>query len=599
MKGTNRDRGTVRCWVRVRTIFVLALIVQLCIPLAHGQPTKRDIVLMLDNSGSMRKNDPDFLTSVAVRAFIEGLDDDDHVAIVSFDQNVKVLQRLAALSAPHRNALLSSLNSINYRGLLTNSPAALERSIYELRTNGRPGAEKSIIFMTDGIVDVGPDGADLGDVDKARWMKSTLADEAVEHSVRIFGIAFTDNADYELIQTLSKRTGGEHYRAYNAPDIDGVFSSIRSRLTSPQPAVATATSPSSVNTYIPPATSTADTATAGETASTDEQTPSAADESSADAAQPDRSNDQISTSANANPVSQDEASTNADSTADSTTPSPTEVALADGELPKVNLPVVNLGTDSAPTADPGSQQVAKQQAANTTTVPSTTPVSPTDASSESAAAETTATPTSGSEPNSSASSPLPEAMDDSKFYLALTIGAAAILLALAALVFVLMRRRPAATALNDALMPQAFLNDIADSTEQPSYEIGATPVIVGRLQGPDSDGVEYIVIDETTIGRRHALIEYKEHSFWVTDQNSLNGTFVNNERLETGVRLKHGDRIRFHKHEFEFQVLDMFESDRTMMSETVFADSSPRDAEDDATIVRIDDNGDVRTSGKS
>ena len=190
-------------------------------------------------------------------------------------------------------------------------------------------------------------------------------------------------------------------------------------------------------------------------------------------------------------------------------------------------------------------------------------------------------------------------MDDSKFYLALTIGAAAILLALVALGFVLMRRRPVSAAQTDALMPQAFLNDVANSTEQSSYELGATPIVIGRLQGPENDDVEYIVIGETTIGRRHALIEYKEHSFWVTDQNSLNGTFVNNERLETGVRLKHGDRIRFHKHEFEFQVLDMFESDRTMMSETVFADASPADAEDDATIVRIDDNGDVQASGKS
>jgi pSer/pThr/pTyr-binding forkhead associated (FHA) protein len=157
-----------------------------------------------------------------------------------------------------------------------------------------------------------------------------------------------------------------------------------------------------------------------------------------------------------------------------------------------------------------------------------------------------------------------------------------------------MRRRPATAAPSDALMPKAFLNDVAGCTEKQSYEVGSKPIVVGRIKGSDSEAADFIVIDETTIGRRHALIEYKEHSFWVTDQNSLNGTFVNNTRIESGMRLKHGDRIRFHKHEFEFLVLDMFETDRTMMSETVFADLTPSsddddDDDDDDTVVRADD----------
>ena len=226
----NLNESDQRCRWRTSALFVLSVVLAIVVMPASSQPIPRDIVLVLDNSGSMRKNDPDFLTSVAVRAFIDGLDGDYHVAIVSFDQRAKVLKPLAPLDSRHRADLLDSLKSINYRGLLTNSPAAIESAIYELRTNGRSGAEKSIVFMTDGIVDVAPEGKDDGDVEKARWMKSTLADEAADRAVRIFGIAFTDNADFELIQTLAKRTGGEYYRAYTAPDIDGVFTSIRDRL---------------------------------------------------------------------------------------------------------------------------------------------------------------------------------------------------------------------------------------------------------------------------------------------------------------------------------------------------------------------------------
>ena len=93
------------------------------------------------------------------------------------------------------------------------------------------------------------------------------------------------------------------------------------------------------------------------------------------------------------------------------------------------------------------------------------------------------------------------------------------------------------------------------------------------------------------------MIEYKDHSFWVIDQGSLNGTFVNNKRIEAETRLKHGDRLRFHKHEFEFLVLDMFETDRTMMGETLFADvSSELEVEDDDVTRQRQATGSEKTT---
>jgi pSer/pThr/pTyr-binding forkhead associated (FHA) protein len=53
--------------------------------------------------------------------------------------------------------------------------------------------------------------------------------------VRIFGIAFTEEADYKLIQALSQKTGGDYYRALRAEDIQGVFQSIREAISKPRP----------------------------------------------------------------------------------------------------------------------------------------------------------------------------------------------------------------------------------------------------------------------------------------------------------------------------------------------------------------------------
>ena len=568
MRGINPN-VTIRRF-RKCALVLLAVVVAGFGAMVHAQSTQHDIVLMLDNSGSMRKNDPDFLTSVAVHAFIEGLGDDYHVAIISFDQRVKVLKPLAVLDTAHRAALLSSLSDNNYRGLLTNSPAALERSIYELRTNGRPDAQKSIVFMTDGIVDVAPEGADSGDVEKARWMKSTLAEEAGDSSVRIFGIAFTDTADFELIQTLARRTGGEYYRAYTAAEIDGVFSNIRDQLAGATPVAAP--SPG-VNRFIAPLPA-SPAPGAGENAK-DVASTSVSEQSTAQVTAPDAT---------------------ALAVAEPTTTTP-EISLPEGELPIVSLPVVSLGRDdSAPAADSTAPSSTTDSASATATDASA------DTGTDTGAGEATPvaagdglTQPAGDMKSTQAPAPGdgPAPLDDSKFYIALMVGAATILLALAALIFVLMRRRPTAAAPSDALMPTAFLNDISGCTEKQSYEVGSKPIVVGRIKGADSEAADFIVIDETTIGRRHALIEYKEHSFWVTDQNSLNGTFVNNTRIESGMRLKHGDRIRFHKHEFEFLVLDMFETDRTMMSETMFTDLTASSDDDDndegATVVRADD----------
>ena len=45
------------------------------------------------------------------------------------------------------------------------------------------------------------------------------------------------------------------------------------------------------------------------------------------------------------------------------------------------------------------------------------------------------------------------------------------------------------------------------------------------------------------ISRRHAVIKLNEDKFVIQDQNSLNGTYVNNERVEAPRPLQDGDVI--------------------------------------------------------
>jgi len=102
----------------------------------------KDVVLVLDNSGSMKKNDPDFLVSKAVKEFISQQDENTRVGIVIFDQGVRLPVSLTNASLANRETILNSIEEINYKGLFTDSPAGIERAIYELKNNGRDDAQK-------------------------------------------------------------------------------------------------------------------------------------------------------------------------------------------------------------------------------------------------------------------------------------------------------------------------------------------------------------------------------------------------------------------------------------------------------------------------
>jgi pSer/pThr/pTyr-binding forkhead associated (FHA) protein len=81
------------------------------------------------------------------------------------------------------------------------------------------------------------------------------------------------------------------------------------------------------------------------------------------------------------------------------------------------------------------------------------------------------------------------------------------------------------------------------------FVLGPSQTTVGRH--PESD----IFLDDVTVSRRHAEIRRSDGHFAVHDVGSLNGTYVNRERIEDGV-LHHGDEVQIGK----FRLVFFFES---------------------------------------
>ncbi|MHB0868361.1 MAG: FHA domain-containing protein [Chloroflexota bacterium] len=62
---------------------------------------------------------------------------------------------------------------------------------------------------------------------------------------------------------------------------------------------------------------------------------------------------------------------------------------------------------------------------------------------------------------------------------------------------------------------------------------------VGR--GPDNA----IVLSDGYVSTSHAVIDYRDGGWWLSDLDSRNGTWVNGERITREVRLHPGDLVAF------------------------------------------------------
>jgi Mg-chelatase subunit ChlD len=187
-----------------------------------------EIMFVLDNSGSMKKNDPDRITKEVVTNFIRNAVIGSRIGMVIFGKDARILEPITEITeSTTRIKLINSLEQLDYRGQLTNTPAGIERAIYALKTSEEESVEKAIILLTDGIIDTGDK---TRDVEEETWLKEQLALECRDLGIKIYGIAFTDKADFRLMQILASKTNGEYFRIYKAEEIQSVFNRINERI---------------------------------------------------------------------------------------------------------------------------------------------------------------------------------------------------------------------------------------------------------------------------------------------------------------------------------------------------------------------------------
>lgn len=75
-----------------------------------------------------------------------------------------------------------------------------------------------------------------------------------------------------------------------------------------------------------------------------------------------------------------------------------------------------------------------------------------------------------------------------------------------------------------------------------------TEIIIGR--DPSSD----FTISDETISLRHCRLYYHHKQWWAVDQNSTNGSFINNTLIDAPIVVTEGDELRLGKVTIHIQI---------------------------------------------
>lgn len=110
---------------------------------------------------------------------------------------------------------------------------------------------------------------------------------------------------------------------------------------------------------------------------------------------------------------------------------------------------------------------------------------------------------------------------------------------------------PAAGSLSE----QAYLASIGDEGER--YSLPGVNVTIGRDQSQ-----VHVYLDHGSVSELHARIRWRNGHYWLYDEGSQQGTFLNHERLGLAPRaLTDGDEIQFGSYRLRFRIEKMGDSE--------------------------------------
>ena len=168
------------------------------------QAARKDVnlVMVIDVSGSMSGRKIESVRESAVQ-FIEQMGEDDYLSIISFSTSPQSLVKYQRLG-DSREAIINTVLGLDARG-----DTALFDAIADganlLRNTGTPETSNAMVVLTDGL-----------DTSSFRYDDESAVETLSNTDATVFTIAFGNDADDELLQSMALRANGNFFRGDEA-----------------------------------------------------------------------------------------------------------------------------------------------------------------------------------------------------------------------------------------------------------------------------------------------------------------------------------------------------------------------------------------------
>ncbi len=218
-----RQRYTGLSWkllvpATLALLFVVGGLVQLVYGLQFGLKPVKDIVLAIDNSGSMLETDPEDERFAAARQLVGHMESDKRAAIVVFNDTAQLVEPFVGMSGQDgRDRLNAALDGLAAPDGGTNFAEALGVAMTTIEAVGDKQRGKMVILLSDGF----------SDSDLEQQIANYQAQNVVVNTV---GLNVTNSGGASLLQQIAESTGGSYYDVAEAGDLSLVFQNIYNNL---------------------------------------------------------------------------------------------------------------------------------------------------------------------------------------------------------------------------------------------------------------------------------------------------------------------------------------------------------------------------------
>lgn len=184
------------------------------------QAEVNELQVLIDVSGSMKKNDPDNLRIPAIKLLINLLPDGTRVGLWLFAENTIALVKTGVVDEKWKKEALFKVNKIHSSGLFTNIEDAIHTSTQKwIKSTAQHN--RNLILLTDGVVDISKDIMQSAE-SRERIMSEQIA-LLQQAGIKVQTIALSDDVDAELLEKLAFDTGGWSETVLSAEQLQKIF----------------------------------------------------------------------------------------------------------------------------------------------------------------------------------------------------------------------------------------------------------------------------------------------------------------------------------------------------------------------------------------